>query len=100
MSTGQFTERDAFNAFIDRDHCEQYGRLSAAGNTLGTAREDLGEGIKIFTHQRWVIAFRLLDSGIEVLRIFDGRRDFGNLFLNTDTAKSFYYKSKLNVRSR
>jgi toxin ParE1/3/4 len=63
-----------------RDHCEEYGKLIAAGNALGTPRQDLGVGIRIFTHQRWVIVFRPCEQGIEVLRVFDASRDFANLF--------------------
>jgi plasmid stabilization system protein ParE len=65
-----------------RDHCEDYGKLTSSGNTLGTSREDLGDGIRIFAHQRWVVVFRPREHGIEVLRIFDSSRDFANLFRN------------------
>jgi plasmid stabilization system protein ParE len=65
-----------------RDHCENYGKLTADGYTIGTSRNDLGDGLRIFTHQRWVIVFRPHEIGIEVLRIFDASRDFSNLFRN------------------
>lgn len=63
-----------------RDHCDDYSSLVAAGNVLGTARDDLAESVRVFTHQRWVVVFRQNDSGIEVLRIFDGSRDYPHLF--------------------
>lgn len=64
-----------------RDHCNRYANLTAAGHELGTARDDLGDGIRIFSHQRWVVIIRPNVNGIEVLRIFDGSRDYKHLFL-------------------
>ncbi len=46
----------------------------------GTARNDLGENYRIFSHMRWVVVFRPYQDGIEVLRIFDGARDYTRLF--------------------
>ena len=63
-----------------RDHCDEYSNLVAAGHVLGTLREDLAEGVRVFTHQRWVVVFRQNDSGVEILRIFDGSRDYPHLF--------------------
>jgi plasmid stabilization system protein ParE len=63
-----------------RDHCEEYASLAASGNVLGTAYDNLAEGVRIFTHQRWVVVFRPIHDGIEVLRIFDGSRDYPRLF--------------------
>jgi plasmid stabilization system protein ParE len=47
---------------------------------IGTARPDLGELHRIFTHKRWVIIFRPIAGGIEVLRVLDGSRDYPRLF--------------------
>jgi plasmid stabilization system protein ParE len=63
-----------------RDHCDEYSSLVAAGHVLGTARDDFAEGVRVFTHQRWVVIFRPNESGIEILRIFDGSRDYPHLF--------------------
>lgn len=64
-----------------RDHCDEYAALMSEGRTeLGTARNDLGDGIRCFTHQRWVILFRVLQHGIRVLAVVDGSQDYGTLF--------------------
>jgi plasmid stabilization system protein ParE len=65
-----------------RDHCDHYAELVAAGHQIGTARGDLAPEVCIFTHQRWVVVFRPTLTGIEVLRIYDGSRDFPQLFRN------------------
>jgi len=46
----------------------------------GTARPDLGEHYRIFSHKRWVVVFRPDQESIEVLRVFDGARDYPRLF--------------------
>ncbi len=61
-------------------HCENYAKVFAAGNVIGTLRSDLGENIWVFTHQRWVVVYRSIEGGIEVLRVVDGSRDFSRLF--------------------
>lgn len=63
-----------------RDHCDEYASIFASGSTIGTARPDLGAGARTLTHQRWVIVFRPIDAGIEVLRVVDGSRDFDRMF--------------------
>ncbi len=70
---------DAFVRQLD-EVCEDYAAGFAAGHVMGTARSDLGESFRVFTHKRWVVVFRPIDGGIEVLRVIDGSRDFGRLF--------------------
>ncbi len=59
-----------------RDKCD----LHATQPHLGTARPDLGDQCRVFSHKRWVVVFRPYRKGIEVLRIFDGARDYPRLF--------------------
>ena len=47
---------------------------------MGTARPDLGEDLRVFSHKRYVIVYRALADGIEVLRVVDGARDYPSLF--------------------
>ena len=63
-----------------RDACHSYADAFAAGSVIGTARSDLGEDFRVFTHKRWVVIFRPIEDGIEVLRVVDGSRDFPRLF--------------------
>lgn len=54
--------------------------LLAKNLTLGTAKPELGNQYRAFTHKRWVIIFRPTEDGIEVMRIVDGSRDYNKLF--------------------
>ena len=63
-----------------RQKCDEYADAFAAGSVIGSARPDLGEGHRVFTHKRWVVVFRPIEDGIEVLRVLDGSRDFPRLF--------------------
>jgi len=60
--------------------CQWLAAEFASGSVVGTARSDLGENIRLFTHQRWVIVFRPITHGIEVQRVIDGSRDFSRIF--------------------
>jgi plasmid stabilization system protein ParE len=60
--------------------CQSYADIFAAGSVVGTARPDLGETYRVFTHKRWVVVFRPIGDGIEILRVVDGSRDFARLF--------------------
>jgi toxin ParE1/3/4 len=63
-----------------RESCDEYSAAFASGHVLGTARSDLGESYRVFAYKRWVIVFRPIEGGIEVLRVVDGSRDYGRLF--------------------
>jgi plasmid stabilization system protein ParE len=60
--------------------CESLAEIFSSGSIIGTARPDLGDDTRLFTHKRWVIAFRPIDAGIEVQRVLDGSRDFSQIF--------------------
>jgi plasmid stabilization system protein ParE len=57
------------------DCCDQLAMLSPHSE-LGTAAPELGHGVRLFSHQRWVIIFRYVDDGVLVLRIVDGSQDY------------------------
>jgi toxin ParE1/3/4 len=65
-----------------RQTCDELATAFAGGSVLGSDRPDLGESHRVFSHKRWVIVFRPTDDGIEVLRVVDGSRDYGQLFGN------------------
>ena len=58
------------------DKCNNY----AESPHIGTEAPHLGEGCRVFSHKRWIVVFRPLIDGIEVIRILDGARDYPNLF--------------------
>jgi toxin ParE1/3/4 len=59
-----------------RKQCDQYANAFVNGAILGTSRVDLGPFVRVFTYKRWVVVFRPLADGIEVLRVVDGSRNF------------------------
>ena len=58
------------------DHCDHLARFPQSG----TVRPDLGDDIRVTSYKRWVILFRPVEDGIEVLRAIDGSRDLPTLF--------------------
>lgn len=62
------------------DTCQSYAASFAAGSLLGSDRSDLGDSVRVFRHKRWVVVFRPIENGIEVIRVIDGSRDYGKLF--------------------
>ncbi len=62
------------------DECEATAKLIAGGHIIGTSRPDLGDGCRVVGYKRWVIVFRIVDDSIDILRIFDGSRDYPDLF--------------------
>ena len=59
---------------------DEYASHFAAGHITGTHRPELGNDYRVFTHKRWVVVFRPIRQGIEVMRVLDGARDFPTLF--------------------
>ncbi len=56
-------------------------QLYASQPQLGELRPDLGEGIRVFAFGNYVVVYRPLEDGIDVLRVFEGHRDYPALFL-------------------
>ena len=59
--------------FVDR--LEQRFGVLAANPRLGVARDDLRPGLRRFGYGRYLIYYRLIRDGIEVLRVVHGARD-------------------------
>jgi len=59
-----------------RSKCDDYAKAFAAGSVIGTARPDIGDACRIFSHKRWVVVFRPATNGIDVVRVLDGSRDY------------------------
>jgi toxin ParE1/3/4 len=56
--------------------CGEY----AASPRIGEAKPALGADYRIFHFKRWVVIYRSLADGIEVMRIVDGARDYPQFF--------------------
>ena len=61
--------------FVDEleSKCDTLG--SAPG--IGTARPDLGEGIRVLPHGRYLIFYREANKSLRIERIMHGGRDIG-----------------------
>ncbi len=44
--------------------------------TIGTEAPEIGRDLRLFCHKRWVLIFRYMPHGIDVLRIVDGSQDY------------------------
>jgi toxin ParE1/3/4 len=62
------------------DSCRSLAEAASSGSPSGTERPDFGDDVRIFAHQQWVIFFRPIKNGIEVLRILDGSDGFAQVF--------------------
>jgi toxin ParE1/3/4 len=66
---------DRFFRTFDRK-CKQLVAFPNSGKSYATIRPDL-RGLSL---ESYVIFYRVLDDGIEILRVVSGRRDFPSLF--------------------
>ncbi len=57
------------------DLIEAKPRLLAANPALGPARPDTAPELRLFPIRRYVILYRMLPDGIEVVRVVHGMRD-------------------------
>ena len=64
--------------FVDR--IEQRFGLLADNPRLGLARDDLRLGLRRFRHGRYLIYYRLIQGGIEVVRVIHGARQQKSLW--------------------
>jgi toxin ParE1/3/4 len=58
----------------------EYFHLLARSPDLGENRPDLREGLRVFSVRNYVIVYRRADSGIEIVRVLSGYRDWEALF--------------------
>ncbi len=77
--------RRAFTYVQDiRERC----KLLETHPRLGPAREDLGIGVRIYTMlHRVVVAYRITENSISIIRVFYGGRDYAALMRAEDDAE-------------
>jgi toxin ParE1/3/4 len=51
---------------------------------MGERREDLAPGLRFFSVGRYVILYRPIDEGIQLVRVLSGARDIAALFETDD----------------
>jgi toxin ParE1/3/4 len=65
-------------AFVQhlRDKCT----LLAENPELGEVRSELGENVRIFTVEKYIIFYRIRESQVEIIRVLSGYRDWHQMF--------------------
>jgi len=58
---------------------EQFNALAVFPNR-GRRRDELSAGYRSLPVPPFVIMYRVADENVEILRVVDGRRDFGTIF--------------------
>ncbi|MDD3581331.1 MAG: type II toxin-antitoxin system RelE/ParE family toxin [Desulfobacca sp.] len=66
---------DAFIDLIDR----KFHELASHPN-MGRSRDELSEGLRSFPVGRYVIFYRPLPQGVEIIRVLHGSRDLNAIF--------------------
>ena len=64
------------------DTIEQRLQLYATQPRMGEERPDLGLDVRQFSVGRYVVFYRPIETGIEVLRLFHGSRDIPSAWRN------------------
>ena len=54
--------------------------LIATQSDIGKSHPELGEGLRAFRASRYMIFYRKIEDGIEVVRVIHGARDIPSLF--------------------
>jgi toxin ParE1/3/4 len=70
------------DAFLDR--LDQKFRTLAQPFILGRSRDELAAGLRSFPVGRYVIFFRTLSNGVEIVRVLHGGRDLSAGFFDED----------------
>lgn len=58
------------------DEFLEKARTYATQPEMGTRASELGEGLRVFTHKRWVVVYQPIDRGILVRAVIDAARDY------------------------
>jgi toxin ParE1/3/4 len=46
---------------------------------IGMARPEIGKGIRSFPYRRYLILYRIIAEGVEIVRVVHGARDLGEI---------------------
>lgn len=69
---------DAADRWVDQ--LDEKFRLLASQPLIGRAREELAAGMRSFPFGRYIIFYRPIDGGIDVVRVLHSARDIDELF--------------------
>jgi toxin ParE1/3/4 len=51
---------------------------------MGPARPEIGEGARALVIERWLALYRLVDDGVQIVRIIDSSHDLGKVEWTTE----------------
>lgn len=62
----------------------QHFTLLSENTRMGQARPDIAPELRYFPVKRYLILYRLIKDGVEIMRVVHGSRDLGSLFDTED----------------
>ncbi|NQU19988.1 MAG: type II toxin-antitoxin system RelE/ParE family toxin [Candidatus Nealsonbacteria bacterium] len=62
------------------DSVRERSRIYAGQPEMGELRSKFGPGVRVFSFGNYVVFYRAIADGIEILRVLHGRRDYPTLF--------------------
>jgi toxin ParE1/3/4 len=66
------------DAFVDS--IDQKFQALASNPKMGRSRDELEEGLRSFPVDRYVIFYRVMAGGVEIVRVLHGSRDLNAIF--------------------
>lgn len=66
------------------DRIEEHASKLSRHREIGMARPEIGEGARGLVVERWLVLYRLVDGGVQIVRVVDSARDLGRLGWPTD----------------
>jgi len=79
IAEGNETLADAFVGLID----QKFHGLAGHPN-LGRSRNELEEGLRSFPVGMYIIFYRVIPAGVEIVRVLHGSRDLNAIFNSDD----------------
>lgn len=61
------------------DRIEQRASKLSQHREIGAARPEIGEGARGLVVERWLVLYRLVDGGVQIVRVVDGARDLARI---------------------
>jgi len=81
LEIGRYIARDNIDAALRMlDRIDEKCEMLARNPLLGGVWAELGENIRHFTVRPYVIIYRPMDDGIELVRVLHGARDIPAIF--------------------
>ncbi|MHB9074674.1 MAG: type II toxin-antitoxin system RelE/ParE family toxin [Desulfobaccales bacterium] len=62
------------------DNIDQKFQALASNPNMGRSRDELEEGLRSFPVDRYVIFYRVMPGGVEIVRVVHGSRDLNAIF--------------------